>query len=462
MSTSELHPQGDGENDGQQHLLQSGGDGSKNQRRGTSSSRFTDLTPANDGKHLRFTVQDVSLAVVNALRRSIIAHVQSAAFDFVQHPSCTGDVSKCGIRILRNTSPIYNEMLAKRLALVPVCADESKLYKLEADPSEYRFRIHVTNASQQALDVTSAHIQVVDREGKEVSPEERESLFPACPVTGDHVLLTQLKPNPFGDVGELHVECMASVKTGEEHARWSPVSACYFTNKIDKDAADAAYRLVADKTSRKNFDALEGMRYYHKNEYGEANVFDFRIESECGLRAAFLVFRGFRVLTDRISKIRQAIETRDVDKVDIDIAPVDSVPLSSTVSIESGNGQGKHDIQRENDGIVYDIRLNKEDHTCGNLIQALIYQFIFRDDHRQDASPSSSKRPIDYVGYHQPHPLEHYIIIRVKVADPNINIESFLIASLKRIEELLKDHTEQWIDAADMRNPKHGYNIDNY
>ena len=396
-----------------------------------------------------------------------MAHVPSAAFDFVQPqqqqatvtPSTSAPTSaptSGGVHIVRNTSPIYNEMLGKRIALVPVCVDERQLHLLEADPNIYGFKIHVKRrqgSHDQDDDedededragvvlVTSKDIQVMDKDGNPVDAALRDTLFPACPITGEHILLTKLKPNPYGDEEELEVYCRVSIKTGEYHARWCPVSACYFVNAIDKKAADEAFSLVSGSTSRRNFDALQAMRYFHKNQYGEANAFEFRLESECGLRAAYLVYRGFTVLTRRITTIRTALENRDIDKVDIDVATVVDV--------------GKQGEEDDSEGTVYDIRLTGEDHTCGNLIQAMIYQYVFRDDTYQD----NNKKPISYVGYHQPHPLEHYIVLRVKVSDPSTNIEAFLIGSLKRLEATLEGFTQAWIDAASMREKSMGYDI---
>lgn len=413
---------------------------------------FTDIAESNTGRHLRFRVNDVNVAVVNALRRGILAHVPSAAFDFVpsqQQPHQLihqqQNVVPGGVHIRKNTSPTHNEMLGHRMSLVPVCVDAQQLQLLERDPQMYTFTVRAKNTSPtEVLHVTSADIQITDKEGKPVPRELRDALFPACPVTGGHILLTKLKPNPFGEGGEVDIICSASVKTGAHHARWCPVSSCFFTNVIDREAADKAFEQAVQQAkssgarnvpTKQSFDALGAHRYYHKNRFGDPSRFDFRLESECGLRATYIVYLGFSALIQRVVGIREALDTRNENKVRIAGLGSRSRPDSSAAASSLTNNNKK----KEDDDGIYDIHLVEEDHTCGNLIQALVYEMQFR-------SAEKALRQIDYIGYHQPHPLANAIQMRIKMASPDADVELFLENSLRSVQDMLEGFRREWVD----------------
>lgn len=404
---------------------------------------FRDLELSDDHKKLGFNVDDTNVAVVNALRRSIITYVPSVAFDF--RPTAPRKLPDCGVLIKRNTSPLHNEMLGDRLSLVPICVNEQQLRTLTDDPHVYTFLLHVRNDSAETRLVTTGDIRVVDNKtGKDVPKQLRDQLFPTDRLTGDHILLTKLNPNSYdtGQTNEVDIEAVASVGTEEAHARWCPVSVCFFTNVVNKAAADEAYALLDKPVPRQQFDVLGALRYFHKNEYGEANAFRFYLESECGLKTPYLVSRGFLELIDRVARIRTAIETRDSSKVAIastaEIAAAKNdpfvksqpVPPSETADFEEGGGDS-----------MYNIIVSREDHTCGNLIQALIYEKNFR----VDPSPQ-----ISYVGYHRPHPLESCIVFRVALLRGSAasGIEAFMTANLAWVEEVLRAYSDAWDKAA--------------
>ena len=166
----------------------------------SGSPTFSDMRLSRDAKKLAVNVDGVSASVINALRRSIISDVPSAAFGF--DPTCGGGkgedpmdtLRRCGIVVKKNASPTHNEMLAGRLALVPICVDEGQMAALAKDREMWTFAVRVKNDGAQVKIVTTADIQVFDKEGNPVSPALRDALFSANYVTGDHIILTKLPP----------------------------------------------------------------------------------------------------------------------------------------------------------------------------------------------------------------------------------------------------------------------------
>lgn len=423
---------------------------------------------SRDAKKLAVNVDGVSASVVNALRRSIISDVPSAAFGF--DPTCGGGkgedfmdtLRKCGIVVKRNASPTHNEMLAGRLALVPICVDESQLAALAKDREMWTFAVRVKNDGAQVRLVTTADIQVFDKEGRAVNPAHRDALFPANDITGDHILLTKLpaasKDYAAGE-GDPEIDLSALATVGSEsshgHSRWCPVSVCYFTNRVDKKAADTAFAARTPPIPRSQFDALEALRFYYTNEYGEADRFEFRIESECGLRAPFIMYMGFRALLHRVRAFRRALETRDTAKVAIastsEIAAAKDDPFSKlAVTPRSDTVQNNEDM--------FNVIVSHEDHTCGNLVQTLIY-----DRHLRPAKTARAPSDVLYIGYHQPHPLESCIVFRIRMAGGKASkpaVEAFLVSNLTWIEKTLHDYAEEWVAFARMRDPSKAFALE--
>ena len=136
-------------------------------------------------------------------------------------------------------------------------------------------------------------------------------------------LLTKLKPNLYDDTtppkGEMiDMMCVPSVNTAMKHARWCPVSQCSFGNTIDKDLANKKFEELLEafekdlgrKTTKdekqqqlNRFNTLEVYRCFKKNRYDEANHFDFKIESECALRPAYLFFKACKILIEKLDKL---------------------------------------------------------------------------------------------------------------------------------------------------------------
>lgn len=445
---------------------------------------FSNISPSDDEKQLTFEVHEMDVGILNAVRRAAIAHVPSVAFDY--HPTVE-DFPACGVKVYKNTSTMHNEMLGARLALVPVCVTENELEKLRSDAAKedarnpLMFELKEQNNGTDTQLVTTADLRLItaetgdeekrgggkdNEEGKKGKKEEgkdggfdAEKLFPPCRVTGDHILITKLKPNPYGNNGvpgdEVHVRCAARVGTGQEHARWSPVSVCYFTNKIDPDAADAAFqRWVGEQQARKDahaddpkrlrarFDALEAKRHFFRDPLtGEANRFEFRVESECGLRAASIVFLAFEALLQRVKAVRLAIETRDIEKVSTFVA----TSAGSLNSRQLGGKNASHTSMQQVQRGLHHLVIKGEGHTLGNLIQTVLFARNFTPDGKP--KPSSGW-PVVSVGYEQPHPLEDCIVMRVKMSDPAASIEAFMIDNLSHVEDTLRGYAREWVKAS--------------
>ena len=154
------------------------------------------------GKELKFTVDETECFFTNCLRRSVIADVNTVAFpEFAEESSHQVDekrerkknklflslyienlleqgsilnYSPGFITIHENTTNFHNEIIMKRLSLIPIYLSPLNFL---SDPSKYTFSLNVTHDTLNSLtllDVTTADIKfhTTNEEDKEENKEE--------------------------------------------------------------------------------------------------------------------------------------------------------------------------------------------------------------------------------------------------------------------------------------------------
>lgn len=350
------------------------------------STTFSDFVNENaDGTKCSFIINNASLGVVNAVRRVVLSEIPNIAVGFDAYHPENNDT-----RFFANTSSLHNEFIGHRLSLVPIHVSSEVIDRYH--PDMYKFVIDEHNIGTEPQLVTSEHIKVFDKDNNELSSDQVRSMFPADKITGDYIIITNLKPNLYdSDNGEkLHVEFHARKGIAKHNAAWCPVSLCSYTFVVDPEAEakglNEKLNGIHDEDERekakKVFNTLENQRFYYKNEYGEPSKYRFRMETECALSPKYLVSKALDILIEKFNELSRG------DVLDI------------------------HAINEEQ--YFYAITINNEDHTLGNLIQTMIYDNFVRQ-----------KKDVTFVGYNMPHPLEQSIVIKIRF-DKRFDIRNFM------------------------------------
>ncbi|MCL4400886.1 DNA-directed RNA polymerase subunit D [Candidatus Parvarchaeota archaeon] len=160
----------------------------------------------SDGKVTTLLLADFKLSLVNALRRAIINGVSTLAMD--------------DVTIYKNTSPMYDEILASRLGLIPLKTDSA----IKKSKKEFLFKLKETGPK-------TIHASDLIPSDKDVTPVYPETL------------IINLKE---GESVEL--EAKAVFGTGQEHIKFSPAHVFYhFYPVIDikKGAIKEAEKIAA-------------------------------------------------------------------------------------------------------------------------------------------------------------------------------------------------------------------------
>ena len=406
---------------------------------------FSKISASPDGTRLTFDVKDVDLCVVNSIRRCIMSDVPTAAFMFDATAPLPEDE---GVHVLKNTSTLHNEFIGHRFSLVPIGFTEDQLRVF--DPKDFKFVLKAAcpQTQREPIAVTTGDIEVFDKAGAKYPQAVRDALFPPCPVTGDHILLLRLRPGPPGQAGEeVHMEARARLGTGKQHTRWSPVSKCYFRNKIDsklaettlerrleeedKARADAGKAPMSEDEKRRirmNFNTLDAHRCFFTNGQGDPSEFEFVVDCEAPrLRPQYLVFKALLVLQQKVARILTDVKALKTAKTSDD----PSTTTTTTVSMET----------YPNMDDFFCFTIHGEDHTIGNLLQGLLYKRWIMD---------GQSSVVSYVGYYQPHPLEPYIFLKIKSAVPGDDVVERFAEGVSWVRSVLEELTIEWINAANM------------
>lgn len=427
---------------------------------------------------LTFDVTDVPLCIVNALRRTVTSDVPMVGFcvqqtdesaigststiaTFQRNKSShaasligmqdqassmnSSSVGALSMNFLANTTTLHNEFLGDRIALIPISMDENQLHAFES--FRFKFVLRAKNTTKDIVPVTSADISVYDNTGNKYPQALRDSLFPPSDRSGDHILIAKLRPGPAGGGGggtggmdgdELHVEMKAMLGLGRDHARFISVCDCFFRNKMDVDAAekDLQEKLKLIPEGAPDREALVNRFIV---QHGALNAqrcfiqdaFEFKITSKTRLRPAYLVFRAMQVIIFRLEDIVRSIQSMAA----ADAAAEDSTEMNSHDKMVKISHVPHMDD-------LYHVFLHDDDHTIGNLVQKMFYDYWIAEE--------DSDR-VSYVGYSMPHPQERVILIKIRLTKPGPNIRDLLVEGLQRSIAILTSLMKEWIDASGLK-----------
>jgi DNA-directed RNA polymerase subunit L len=344
---------------------------------------FKQISISDDEKKFVFSLKDVDVAYVNAIRRVILAEIPTIAISYDPYKMQDSDIT-----FKVNNSVIHNEFLGHRISLCPLFYTKTEIESF--NPDLVRFALKKKNKGQSVIQVTTDDIKYA--QGFEQTKPIKE-IFPHDPITQDPILLTKLKPNVISpeDGEELDIEFGARVGIAKQHSRWSAVSTCTYENMLDEKLVKEKRALITDPSAFNQFDTLEKYRLFYKNEYGEPNAFKFTIESECAMSAYEILHVGLDILHKKVTEF-------------------------------------KFEVEHSGEQTMHNITIKNEDHTLGNLLQTYIYNNHIRN---------STSYGITYVGYYMPHPLESNIVVKIKSKN-EIDIGTFINFCSKELGKEIK------------------------
>ena len=349
---------------------------------------------------MSFTISNIDVSYVNAIRRTILSDIPIVCFK-------TTPYEENKANILINTTRLNNEILKQRLSCIPIC-----ISNLEDTPiKNYLLEVDVENKIDVTVIVTTKDFNIKDISSNTYLDEgEQKKIFPPfIPPTGSgeyYIDFVRLRPRISDEIpGErIKFTCEFSVSTARDDSMFNVTGTCAygFSPDPEKMAEQLELRKQKWKDEDKkeaeikfeaaNWKLLEGLRYVKKNS------FDFVLQTVGIYENEQIIIKASQILLQKLEVLKKSLMQ---DEVEIK-------PSENTM---------------EN---CYDITLENEDYTIGNILNYELYAIFYRD-----------LKLLDYVGFKKLHPHDLNSLLRVALTDKTKSVSTVKTMLVKVIEEAI-------------------------
>ena len=316
---------------------------------------------------LTFTIKNVNVSIINAIRRVILSDLPITVFD----------TDNKTIEILANTSRFHNEILKQRLGCIPIHIKEKDII------DNLLIELDVDNDTDKLAYVTTSDFKIKDiTSDKYLTKEQTKQIFPPNHITKEFILFTRLRPKISNDIpGEqIHLSAKLKIGTAKEDGMYNIASTCAYKNTEDKVEQHNQWQSIAEELEengvsankieyqRKNWYTLQAKRYFIKDS------FDFRLQSIGVYKNIEILHMACDNIIQRLDQISQKCDSQSL--------------------------QLNKDSSAMNDSV--DIVLKGEDYTIGKVIEYILHEQYYKKDNE-----------LSYIGFIKKHPHDDYSIIRM-------------------------------------------------
>ncbi|MFX0058170.1 MAG: DNA-directed RNA polymerase subunit D [Candidatus Hodarchaeota archaeon] len=263
---------------------------------------------------LKLIIEGVSIEMVNALRRIILTEIPVMAIDEVI--------------ILKNDSPLYDEIIAHRLGMIPLKTD-LEVYKLPSECSCGGFGCPICQVSLTCEITNSTNSPLVIFSG------DLNSNDPKIIPTNPHIPIVKIDKND-----KVIIEAYAILGKAKDHAKWQAVSNVAFrsypviefeenelndikqNNEIIKICPEKLFELTSKNILKLKDDYWKTCtlcKSCEKNSNGKISVFPkentyiFTIESDGVLPFNVLIKKTFEIFNEKIEEFITELEDLEIE-----------------------------------------------------------------------------------------------------------------------------------------------------
>lgn len=367
-------------------------------------SKVTDIK--EEDNVLTFTISNTDVSYVNGIRRTILSDIPIVVFKTTPY-----EENKANIII--NTSRLNNEIVKQRLSCIPINIKDINTNFLK----NYLLELDVENKTDTELIVTTKDFKIRDLVTNNFLEDGAvKKIFPPfIPPTGNneyYIDFLRLRPKISDEIpGEnIKLTCEFSVGTARDDSMFNVTGTCSYGCSPDYEKIEEQLEIrkqkwkdEGKKESEINFEAknwklLEGLRYV------KANSFDFVLQSVGIYENTEIILKAVDIMNN---KMKILIETLENDEIDIH---------ASDNTVEN----------------CYDVILENEDYTIGNILNYELYTIFYND-----------LKMLDYIGFKKMHPHDSDSILRLSLTDKTKGIstvktilKSVLEQSIKRLQNI--------------------------
>ena len=363
---------------------------------------------------LHFTLTNIDVSVANAIRRTILSDIPVVCIR-TENTS----VNKCTIEA--NTSRFHNEIIKQRLSCIPIHVNDSEFVQ------KHVLEVESQNTTESMMYVTTEHFKIKDKNSDQyLNADEVHKIFPANEKTRMYIDFVRLRPSIGPNIpGEkIKLQAEFSVSTAKENGMFNAASVCSYHNTVDDVKASEEWEKIQKKMEsesrtgedvqfeKKNFYTLQAYRYYHTNNQGEPNSFDFVLQSIGIYENTAIVHKACVILMNKFADLMKNIEADTV------------MIVESTKTKEQ-----KTSVIESNVPHSYDIVLEEEDYTVGCVLERILYEMFYM---------GQTEALMTFVGFKKYHPHDSYSIVRLayKEFPEKILIKNNVIEGCKKAHEI--------------------------
>lgn len=352
---------------------------------------------------LYFTLSGTDKCFANALRRTILTDIPTVVIR-------TEDthVNQCIIK--KNTSRLHNEIIQQRISCIPVHVLDPEFadkHILEIDV------VNDTDGGQNIRMVTTKDIKIKDiHSNLYLSEEETKKIFPPNVISGHYIDIVRLRPKMGTSIPGEQIVLTAkfSVANARINSMFNVVSICSYGNTIDIEKAKEVWNTIHDKLvseskdeneidhMKSDFWNLDAQRHFIKDS------FDFVVQSVGVYENIDIVHKACSILCSKIDTFISSLETNIIP-----ILPSNDVQKHGYDSIIESTVENS-----------YDVILDNEDDTLGNILSTMMYQSYF-----------IGEKELTFCSFKKFHPHDTYGVLRI--AYKNRPDKNLIIIHLKTV-----------------------------
>lgn len=353
----------------------------------------------NDGV-LTFTISSIDVSYVNGLRRTILADIPIVVFKTTPY-----EENKC--TITSNTTRLNNEIIKQRLSCIPICISD-----LDTPIRNYLLEVDVENNTEQVIIVTTKDFRIKDTVTNTYFDNSivRKIFPPFIPPSsnGEYFIdFVNLRPRISDDIpGEkIKLACEFTIGTARQDSMFNITGTCSYGYTPNEETMEAQLEIRKQKWKDEgkkedeikyeaaNWKLLEGLRYV------KTNSFDFIIESLGIFENTEIVIKGCQILLSKLENLIKALEQ-------------DEIKINSSENTLNN---------------CYDVILENEDYTIGNILNYELYKIFYTD-----------LKLLDYVGFKKMHPHDNDSILRMSLTDKTKGISTIKVMLKSVFETSIK------------------------
>jgi DNA-directed RNA polymerase subunit L len=346
-----------------------------------------------------FSVENINVSLVNALRRVILSDIPCVVFRSAPHDKSLVDIAE-------NTTRLNNEILKHRMSCIPI-----HIRDLSIPLDNYVVEVNMENDTNEVVHITTKDFKIKNVEtDKYLTDKEVARIFPPNEITGDHIIFARLRPRISDEIpGEkLALSAKMVVSTAKEDGAFNVASTCSYSMTPDRIKQQQVWT-EKEKEMKSNgvdeadiqFAKADWLVHDGKRVYKD-NAFDFVLESVGVFDNASLVHTACDIMVKKLEKL---VEESDAQTLEI----------------------------KESETLMtaFDIVLENEDYTLGKCVEYGFHKLFYHD-----------QEVFDFVGFRKHHPHDSYSVVRLSFKD-NTTEKTALYAYVKEVSEYLVTQFEE-------------------